>query len=117
MASGMASGPLRGPPSEPLAEQESSSGGRRPFDPLSVLGVSLSFAGSFTRNDFGRYLASILCLRLDGPESPPTALFPLPLPSFHPTAAVDLGMTRGEKYQQMIDRPLLVVVKVLFELC
>eukprot|EP00435_Cladocopium_sp_Y103_P065176 s223_g27.t1 len=66
-----------------------------------------------TRTDFGRYLASVLSLRRDGPESPPTALFPLPLPSFHPTAAVDPKMSRKEKYDHMLDRPLLVVICAL----
>ena len=66
-----------------------------------------------TRTDFGRYLASALCLRRDGPESSPTALFPLPLPSFHPAAPVDPELSRGKRFEKMLDRPLLVVICAL----
>lgn len=66
-----------------------------------------------TRTDFGRYLASALCLRRDGPESSPTALFPLPLPSFHPAAPVDPKLSRRKRFEKMLDRPLLVVICAL----
>ena len=66
-----------------------------------------------TRTDFGRYLASLLCIRRDGPISSPTALFPLPLPDFEPVAKVDLHMPKRERLRRMLNRPLLVVISAL----
>ena len=63
-----------------------------------------------SRTDFGRYLASLLCIRRDGPPSSPTALFPLPLPDFEPVANVDFHMPKGERLRRMLNRPLLVVL-------
>ena len=61
-------------------------GGRRFFRSRKGKGIRWILA---TRAGFGRYLASILCLRRDGPVASPTVLFPLPLPSFQPVAPVD----------------------------
>ena len=66
-----------------------------------------------TRTDFGRYLASTLCLRRDGPDSSPTALFPLPLPCFHPAATLDPKVPKRRRYESMIDRQLWVVICAL----
>ena len=66
-----------------------------------------------SRTAFGRYLSSVLHLRRDGPVSPQTALFPLPLPDEFPLEKVDPKTPKREKLRRMINRPLLVVICAL----
>eukprot|EP00438_Fugacium_kawagutii_P011937 Skav228683 [mRNA] locus=scaffold111:87828:94995:- [translate_table: standard] len=66
-----------------------------------------------TRTRFGRYLASVLCLRRDGQVAAPTALFPLPLPDQYAVEPVEPSMSRAEKRRRMHNRPLLVVICAL----
>ena len=62
---------------------------------------------------FSKYLASTLRLCRDGPQSSPTALFPLPLPSFAPYAAWVPGGPRRKKRELAINRALHVLVCAL----
>ncbi|CAK9020415.1 unnamed protein product [Durusdinium trenchii] len=62
---------------------------------------------------FSKYLASTLRLCRDGPQSSPTALFPLPLPSFAPYAAWVPGGPRRKKRDLAINRALHVLVCAL----
>ena len=62
---------------------------------------------------FSRYLAKTLRLCRDGPQSSPTALFPLPLPCFQPFATLDLDQTKEGRRSQVVDRALHVLVSAL----
>ena len=62
---------------------------------------------------FSKYLASTLRLCRIGPQSSPTALFPLPLPSFAPYAAWVPGGPRGRRKELALNRALHVLVCAL----
>ena len=87
-----------------------------------VFGFSFSFYGWCSgltrrvlacRTSFSRFLASTLFLRRDGPKSPPTALFPLPLPCFWPNAPVIPGSSKKRRLSAAVDRALHVIVSAL----
>ena len=62
---------------------------------------------------FSRYLSTTLHACRDGPESSPTALFPLPMPSYAPFAAGVPGESSKKKRERAVDRALHVVVSAL----
>ena len=62
---------------------------------------------------FSKYLSSTLHICRDGPQSSPTALFPLPLPSFAPYAAEEPGQPKKSRREKAIDRALHVLVSAL----
>ena len=63
-----------------------------------------------SRTGFGFFLSQTLSLSRDGPQAPPTALFPLPMPCERPYAAGPVGSSGRLSRSQAIDRALHVIV-------
>ena len=63
-----------------------------------------------SRTGFGFFLSQTLSLSRDGPQAPPTALFPLPMPCERPYAAGPVGFSSRLSRSQAVDRALHVIV-------
>ena len=66
-----------------------------------------------SRTGFGHYLSTTLSLTRDGPDAPPTALFPLPMPVFRPYAECPEKLAGSTAEDLALDRALHVMISAL----
>eukprot|EP00435_Cladocopium_sp_Y103_P069119 s624_g32.t1 len=65
-----------------------------------------------SRTGFARFLSCTLSLQRDGPQAPPTALLPLPMPCVQPYA-VGPDQSEGVSRQKAINRGLHVIISAV----
>ena len=66
-----------------------------------------------SRTGFGHYLSTTLSLTRDGPDAPPTALFPLPMPVSRPYAECPEKLAGSTAEDFALDRALHVMISAL----